>query len=145
MLIAPLPPDETERLAALYELNILDTKPEERFDRVTRLATLLFDVPIAYVSLIDSNRQWFKSSCGLSSSETPREISFCSHAILNDEPLIIRDALNDTRFCDSPLVLSDPFIRFYAGCPLTSASGHKVATLCVADRSPREFHAQEAT
>jgi adenylate cyclase len=140
---APNPHDERERLAALYKLNILDTKPEERFDRITNLVKLIFEVPITYVAMIDANRQWFKSSCGLSSSETPREVSFCSHTILRDDALIIRDALADARFSDSPLVTEEPHIRFYAGCPLRSAGGHKVATLCIADHTPREFRDEQ--
>jgi adenylate cyclase len=136
---APIPANDAERLAALYSLNILDTSPEERFDRVTRLATKLFNVPIAYISLVDANRQWFKSACGIERQETTRKISLCSHAIAQDEPLIIPDTLLDDRFYDNPLVTQDPKIRFYAGCPLQTASGHKVATLCIADRAPRSL------
>ena len=139
MIEAPIPANEPERLAALYTLHILDTPAEERFDRLTRLAIKLFDVPIAYVSIVDANRQWFKSACGIDRGQTDRGISFCGHAILQDEPLIIPDALLDDRFYDNPLVTRDPKLRFYAGCPLQTPSGHKVATLCIGDRCPREF------
>jgi adenylate cyclase len=143
MIAAPTPANEAERLAALYSLHILDTPAEERFDRVTRLALQLFNVPIAYVSIIDANRQWFKSACGIDRGQTDRAISFCGHAILQNEPLIIPDALLDDRFYDNPLVTDDPKFRFYAGCPLQTASGHKVATLCIGDRCPREFASEQ--
>lgn len=115
MLEPPIPPDEQQRLAVLRSLHILDTPPEERFDRITRTAQRLFNVPIALISLIDAHRQWFKSCQGLPVSETPRGISFCGHAILADTPLIIPDALLDPRFADNPLVTGEPRIRFYAG------------------------------
>ncbi|OAN88646.1 histidine kinase [Marinobacter sp. EhC06] len=134
-----LPPDETHRLCALDELKLLDTPPEERFDRLTRLAARTFDIPIALVSLIDSNRQWFKSRHGLEAPETARDISFCGHAILREEPLVIENALNDERFVDNPLVTGEPNIRFYAGAPLHDRHGHRVGTLCVIDRKPRSF------
>ena len=140
---APIPANDAERLAALYSLNILDTSPEERFDRLTKIATKLFDVPIAYISLVDSNRQWFKSACGINLGETSRKVSLCGHAIAQDEPLIIPDTLLDDRFYDNPLVTDDPKLRFYAGCPLQTAAGHKVATLCIADRSPRDLCADQ--
>ncbi len=143
MVEAPIPANESERLAALYSLHILDTPPEERFDRVTRLALKLFDVPIAYISIVDANRQWFKSACGINLGETSRGISFCGHAILQDEPLIITDTLADDRFYDNPLVTDDPKFRFYAGCPLQTASGQKVATLCIGDRAPRDFSLEQ--
>lgn len=143
MIEAPLPPNESLRLAALHELNILDTPPEERFDRMTRIAAATFDVPIAFVSLIDSERQWFKSACGLSIEGTPRSLSFCSHAILQDEPLVVRDALEDERFADNPLVTDEPGIRFYAGHPLTTIDGYNIGTLCLADRVPRDLSDEE--
>ncbi|TVQ37770.1 MAG: sensor domain-containing diguanylate cyclase [Spirochaetaceae bacterium] len=133
------PHDEQARLATLRSLNILDTLPEERFDRLTRLAKRLFGVPIAVVSLVDENRQWFKSSAGLSASETPRDISFCGHAILGDDIFIVPDAIADERFADNPLVVNDPHIRFYAGCPLRAPNGHKVGMLCIIDRQPKSF------
>jgi len=118
MQAAPFPSSESSRIATLRLLNILDTEPEERFDRLTRLAKRLFSVPIATVTLVDSNRQWFKSSVGLAVCETSRDISFCGHAILGDDILLVPDARDDKRFFDNPLVLGDPNIRFYAGCPL---------------------------
>jgi len=143
MLSAALPSDENERLAALKALDILDTPPEARFDRITRLASRLFNVPIALVSLVDVNRQWFKSCYGLESRETPRDVSFCSHAILKAETMIVPDALDDPRFSDNPLVTREPYIRFYAGQPLNSPSGLRVGTLCVIDRHPRQLSADE--
>jgi sigma-B regulation protein RsbU (phosphoserine phosphatase) len=137
MISAPIPVDDADRLVALHDLNLLDTPPEERFDRITRLLTLVLRVPMAYISLVDADRQWFKSSCGLANPQTPRSISFCGHAILSDEPMIVPDAAEDARFCDNPLVTGEPHIRFYAGHPLTGPGGHKVGTLCVADHRPR--------
>ncbi len=134
-----LPIDEHARLASLRSCNILDTPPEERFDRLTRVARRLFDVPIALISLIDDQRQWFKSSAGLDVRETPRDISFCGHAILDDEIFIISNAVEDARFADNPLVLEDPHIRFYAGCPLKAPDGSTVGTLCIIDRQPRDL------
>ncbi|MDX1335448.1 MAG: sensor domain-containing diguanylate cyclase, partial [Gammaproteobacteria bacterium] len=134
-----LPQDEESRLKALRSLNILDTPPEERFDRYTRMAKRMFGVPIALVSLVDENRQWFKSCFGLPVRETPRDISFCGHAILGKEVFVIPDALQDERFADNPLVTEEPHIRFYAGCPLSSIDGSKLGTLCIIDREPRQF------
>lgn len=131
--------DEQARLETLRSLSILDTLPEERLDRLTRMAKRLFGVPIALVSLVDENRQWFKSCFGLSVSETSRDISFCGHAILGNDLFIIPDAIEDERFADNPLVLNDPFIRFYAGCPLSAPNGRKLGTLCIIDRQPRHF------
>ncbi|MDR5828777.1 sensor domain-containing diguanylate cyclase [Caballeronia sp. LP006] len=143
MLVAPKPPTEAARLATLRSLNILDTPPEERFDRLTRLARRLFGVPIALVSLIDENRQWFKSCIGLDVPETSRDVSFCAHAILHDDVLMIPDARIDTRFHDNPLVTGAPGIRFYAGHPLTVPNGSKLGTLCLIDTRPREFDGEE--
>lgn len=136
---APAPPDEERRLAALQGLGILDTEPEERFDRLTRLAAALFDVPIALVSLVDQDRQWLKSCQGLSVRETPREVSFCAHAILRREVMVVPDTLLDPRFADNPLVLGEPRIRFYAGYPLSLPGGECVGTLCVVDSRPRRL------
>ena len=133
-----VPADERARLETLRSLQILDTLPEERFDRLTRLARKLFDVPIALVSLIDADRQWFKSSAGLDATETPREISFCGHAILNEDILAVTDTALDERFHDNPLVTGAPNIRFYAGCPLIVANG-KLGTLCLIGQEPRNF------
>jgi len=115
-----IPDNETQRLAALHALDVLDTPPEERFDRITRIAARLMDVPICLVTLVDANRQWFKSCIGLDASETPRDISFCGHAILAPEALVIPDAAADPRFADNPLVAGEPRIRFYAGEPLAA-------------------------
>ncbi len=143
MLVPPTPSNESARLDTLRALHILDTPPEERFDRLTRLAKRLFDVPIALVSLVDANRQWFKSSVGLTASETPRDVSFCAHAILGDEILMVPDTLEDARFHDNPLVTNNPNIRFYAGCPLTVANGGKLGTLCLIDVKPRGLDDEE--
>ena len=139
MLTPAKPADENARIDTLRALNILDTSPEERFDRLTRLAKRLFGVPIALVSLVDADRQWFKSCVGLCASETPRDISFCGHAILGDDILVVPDALADERFHDNPLVSGDPNIRFYAGCPLKVANGSKLGTLCLIDVKPRDL------
>ncbi len=136
---APLPEDESRRLAALKKLTILDTEPEERFDRITRLAAAMFEVPIAQISLVDRDRQWFKSSYGLSAKETSREVSFCAHAVLGREVMVVPDAFLDPRFADSPLVTDESRIRFYAGCPLTLADESCVGTLCLFDIRPRQF------
>ena len=137
---ASLPEDESRRLAALQKLTILDTEPEERFDRITRLAAAMFDVPIALVSLVDRNRQWCKSCYGFEEvKETSREVAFCPHAILGQEVMVVPDALLDPRFADNPLVTDEPRIRFYAGCPLTLSDGSRVGTLCVLDYRPRQL------
>jgi len=133
------PFDEASRLATLRSLEILDTSPEERFDRLTRLAQHVFGVPIALVSLIDGHRQWFKSCQGLSVSETPRSISFCGHAILDDQVFIVPDTLLDPRFADNPLVTGAPHIRFYAGHPLKAKNGSRLGTLCVIDSRPHHL------
>ena len=137
MWVPAKPVDEAARLDALHRLNVLDTGPEERFDRLTRLAKRLFNVPIALVSLVDAERQWFKSAAGVDVSQTPRNISFCGHAILGDQILMICDARLDERFYDNPLVVGDPRIRFYAGCPLSVGDGSKMGTLCLIDTRPR--------
>jgi diguanylate cyclase (GGDEF)-like protein len=133
------PGNEKQRLATLRSIDILDTDPEERFDRLTRLARRVFDVPIALVSLVDENRQWFKSKVGVNACETPRDISFCGHAILGDGLFIIEDTLQDERFVDNPLVTGEPGIRFYAGMPLRYQNGAKLGTLCIIDREPRSL------
>jgi PAS domain S-box-containing protein len=138
---APLPSDEAARLEALRALAVLDTPQEERFDRITRIAADLFQVPICTITLIDANRQWFKSCIGLDVRETPRAFSFCAHAVLQDETLVIPDALADPRFADNPLVTGEPHIRFYAGHPLSSPDGYKLGTLCLIDREPRTLDA----
>jgi diguanylate cyclase (GGDEF)-like protein len=139
---APLAPNESSRIAVLRLLNVLDTEPEERFDRLTRMARRLFSVPIAQVTLIDTDRQWFKSSAGAPNGETSRDISFCAHAILDDEVMCVPDAGRDERFSDNPLVTGQPGIRFYAGCPL-KVDNQNLGTLCVIDDKPREFTEEE--
>lgn len=134
-----LPRDESERLASLRKLLLLDTPGEESFDRITRVAQSLFAVPIALVSLVDANRQWFKSCIGLPVQETGRDISFCGHAILGDDLFVIPDALTDIRFADNPLVTGAPGIRFYAGFPVKNADGHTIGTLCIIDTQPRDL------
>lgn len=137
MTSAPLPPDEVARLAELRQRNILDTPPEECFDRVTRLASEHFHVPIALISLIDETRQWFKSRVGFEACETGRDISFCGHAIMLEKPLVILDARADPRFADNPLVAGLPNIRFYAGAPLITRNRLKLGTFCIIDTQPR--------
>lgn len=137
MLTPTTPIDETARLLSLHSLRILDTPSEERFDRITRMAQRMFGVEICLISLVDSDRQWFKSKQGLDACETPREISFCGHAINADEILIVGDARTDPRFQDNPLVTEAPFIRFYAGCPIRGPRGHRIGTLCLIDSKPR--------
>ncbi|MBY0438186.1 MAG: GAF domain-containing protein [Burkholderiales bacterium] len=139
MIPAPIPPNEMQRLNALRSLLILDTPPEERFDRITRFAASEFDTPVALVSLIDERRQWFKARVGLDACETSRDISFCGHAIEGSNVLVIGDARDDPRFADNPLVTGDPFIRFYAGAPLILPGGLSVGTLCLIDTEPRTF------
>ena len=138
MIPASLPENETERQASLERMHILSTPREADLDRVTRLAKRLFGVEIALISLVDRDRQWFKSRFGLDACETPRNISFCGHAINNDDLFIVLNAVEDTRFHDNPLVIGDPGIRFYAGCPLSNAEGHRIGTLCVISPHPRE-------
>ena len=139
MITAPLPHNEAQRLRALRELLILDTPPEERFDRIAAFAAREFDVPMALVSLVDRDRQWFKSNFGLEDRETPRDTSFCGHAISERDALVVPDALEDPRFCDNPMVVGKPHIRFDAGCVLRLPYGQVVGTLCVLDRRPRRF------
>ncbi|GGM02063.1 EAL domain-containing protein [Pseudomonas asuensis] len=134
---AALPPNEVERLAALRSSNLLDSPADPAFDHIAEIATELFDVPIAIVSLVDEHRQWFKSIRGLDAQETPRDISFCSHAILDENIMQVRDAQTDPRFKDNPLVTGNPGIRFYAGIPLRTHEGLALGTLCLIDTNPR--------
>ncbi len=140
-----IPKAEPERLAALRRLSILDTPPEERFDRYTQISTRLFDMPVSAISLVDRDRQWFKSTVGLTQHETPRCISFCGHAILGDDVFEVRNSRRDSRFRDNPLVINQPHICFYAGAPLRLSNGHKVGTLCIIDRIPRSLDADQKT
>lgn len=143
MITPPIPPDEDARLGDLLALDILDTPPEERFDRIVRLATAMLKVPIALISLVDTERQWFKACIGLDVRQTDRSASFCAHALASDKPLIINDALEDVRFHDNPLVVGHPYIRFYAGRPIHGPRGYRVGTLCIIDDKPREISQSE--
>jgi signal transduction histidine kinase/ActR/RegA family two-component response regulator len=137
---APIPSDELERLAALHAYDILDTLPEKAFDDLTRIAAHICQTPVVLVSLVDGQRQWFKSRIGMEDTETSREVSFCAHAILDQHHVLtVPDATTDPRFADNPLVTGDFHLRFYAGAPLVSSTGHAVGALCVIDRVSRQF------
>lgn len=139
MLTPARPANEQERLAALYQLLLLDTPPEKRFDTIVEFAASEFEAPICLISLIDHDRQWFKARFGLPVCSTARDISFCAHAILQPDIFVVEDAHQDPRFADNPLVTSEPHIRFYAGAPLTLPTGEAVGTLCVIDTKPRQL------
>ena len=141
----PLPPNEGERLAALRDLRILDTAPEAHFDAVCSTAAALFSVPIALISLIENDRQWFKAKCGIAADGTSRDAAFCAYAILEDDVLVVEDAANDPRFAHNPLVTGEPGIRFYAGAPLVLNPGIRLGTLCIIDTKPRTFSALQRT
>ena len=146
-MISPMiPDDEKQRLEKLRALKLLDSAPEERFDRLTRMAKRMFGVDISVLSLIDDGRQWFKSKSTEMDipDETSREVSFCGHAILGNDVFVIKDALDDHRFKDNPLVTKDPNIRFYAGYPLKVNNGSALGTLCIIDTEPREFDADDS-
>lgn len=143
MLTPQTPANEKERLAALYELLLLDTPPEKRFDTIVEFAASEFDVPICLITLLDHDRQWFKARVGLDACSTARDVSFCGHAILQPDIMVVPDAATDARFADNPLVTSAPLIRFYAGAPLTMPSGHALGTLCIIDTKPRTLDAVE--
>ena len=139
----PFPPDETARLESLTAYGLLDTAPELEFERITALAAKLFDAPIALIALVDADRLWFKSRCGLGVGEMPREMTFCTYAILQNCPFIVPDATLDERFVASPAVTGPPHVRFYAGVPLTTGTGMNLGTLCVLDTVPRTFSDSE--
>ncbi len=150
MLFAPLPQNEPARLKALYEIQILDTKPDVRFDCITRFAAEKLNVPICLITLIDANRQWFKSSCGVDISEMPRDLSICAHAICEvtnnhsrGRIYEIPNLFDDSRFFDNPQVANDPCIRSYISYVFQSASGMNIGTLCLVDTRPRKFDDNE--
>ncbi len=136
---APSPSVELARLAALDRYAILDTEPEQTFDDLVVLAAYVCKTPIAMLSLVDDHRQWFKSKVGVEICETPRDRSFCAHAILQQDLFIVTDTHNDARFRENPMVVGEPHIRFYAGAPLINEDGFALGTLCVIDREPREL------
>jgi GAF domain-containing protein len=140
---APIPKNEAKRLNVLWQYEVLDTVPEELFDDLTELAARICEAPIALISLVDEKRQWFKSRVGTTLHETSRDISFCAHAITQNDLFIVPDALRDDRFAHSPLVTTDPKIRFYAGAPLITPDGHALGTLCVIDKVPRELRLEQ--
>lgn len=143
MLEPRTPHNENQRIETLLKLKILDTPETDRYDRYTRICNQLFGTPIAVISLVDRYRQWFKSVCGLDAKETPRNISFCGHAILTGDVFEVPDATQDSRFQDNPLVTGEPNIRFYAGAPLRAPNGHNLGTLCIIDRKPRSLNVEE--
>lgn len=134
----PVPNDEAERLKDLWSLAELDTPGERSFDAVVEVAAKLFDAPMAAVTLVDADRQWFKASVGLPCEETGREVSLCAHTILRQDTMVVEDASQDPRFCDNPIVVGDGGLRFYAGVPLQTYQGHCVGALCVMDTRPRQ-------
>jgi GAF domain-containing protein len=138
-MTVPAKNNEAKRLKVLWQYDVLDTVPEEVFDDLTELAARICEAPIALISLVDEDRQWFKSKVGLTINETSRDISFCAHAMKQQELFIIPDATKDLRFANNPLVTSDPKIRFYAGAPLITPDGHALGTLCVIDKVPRQL------
>lgn len=139
----PIPSNEVARLESLRQYQILDSTREQAFDDLSFLASQVCGVPLAAISLVDSDRQWFKSSVGLKTTETPRDIAFCAHAILLDDVFCVPDALADNRFKDNPLVRAEPSIRFYAGAPLVTPDGYSLGTICTMDIKPRQLSVSE--
>ena len=140
---APLPCNENDRLSALRQYKILDTDPEKSFDDLTFIASFICQTPIALVSIVDEDRQWFKSRVGLDVSETSRDVSFCAHTILAHKLMVVADTMQDVRFLDNPLVIDDPKIRFYAGAPFYTPEGHPLGTLCVIARTPKTLSEEQ--
>ena len=136
---------DRERVRALRELDLLDTPPEAAFDALVREASVACEVPIAVVSLVDEDRQWFKAKVGVEASETPRDVAFCHYAVMSDDAFVVPDAATDPRFQGNPLVTGEPSIRFYAGMPLRTPEGYRVGTICVIDRRPRELDAAQSS
>ncbi len=143
MISAPIPKNESVRLQDLQDSGLLDTPQEAEFDEIVQFASMLCDMPISLISLVDANRQWFKAKVGLEDNETHRDFSFCAHAILQEDLFEVHDTLQDSRFWDNPLVLENPEIRFYAGMPLVTSAGNRLGTLCVIDREPRELNEEQ--
>ena len=141
----PLPPDELQRLRDLERQGVLDHPGDEHFDRLVTLTASVLDAPIALISLVDRDRQWFLARHGLEIRETPRSMAFCAHAIAGEETLVVPDAMQDSRFNTNPLVIAEPRFRFYAGTPLQSREGHNLGTLCVIDRKPRQLAPKQVT
>ena len=140
----PMPENEERRLKALRDYGILDTLPEQVYDDFVAIASTLFGCPVAQLSLVDENRQWFKARIGIRQQETPRDVAFCAHAIAKPgETMVVRDATEDPRFANNPLVTDDPGIRFYAGAPLVTPAGDAVGTICVIDRQPRDINPEQ--
>ena len=142
-MTAPVPKNEKQRLKVLWQYSVLDTMPEEIFDDLTELAARICEAPVAMITLVDEDRQWFKAKVGVSINETSRDISFCAHAITQPGLFIVPDATRDERFAQNPLVKSDPKVRFYAGAPLVSPDGYALGTLCVIDKVPRELRPEQ--
>jgi GAF domain-containing protein len=142
-MIAPLPQDEKKRLKVLWQYEVLDTVPEEVFDDLTELAARICEAPIALISLVDEDRQWFKARVGVTVKETSRDVSFCAYAITQTDLFVVPDATRDPRFANNPLVTSEPRIRFYAGAPLITPDGYALGTLCIIDVVPRELRPEQ--